>query len=136
MPKTRTEGGVKANPLKPRWIYRHENELMRALAGWAVSQHPYHKPPGLFTACWDFVHTLANTHRSSMRVIRLHTGTIRKHVSEFCRTNPIVRRWNKPKKGRHTMVFTSCYNEVNPEFDFIDLDALAGNIVRQLLRED
>lgn len=114
---------------KAKWIYRHENEFRRALACWAVSQHPCHRPPKLFKACDAFVEFIALIYRGKYRV---HSRTIRKIISEFCRNNKFTVPWNKPRKGKHTMVFSSRYFGPKPEYDFIDLDALATNITRQI----
>lgn len=121
---------------KAKWIYRHENEFRRALACWAVSQHPYHRPPKLFEACDAFVDFIGRRHHWSMGVARVHSRTIRRIISEFCRSNQFTVPWNKPRKGRHTVLFVTRKVRPKPEYDFIDLDALAGNICRQILKEE
>lgn len=121
---------------RKRWIYRHENELRRALAGWAVSQHPFHRPPMLFEACESFIGYMTQKSRTVGGVLRLSHKNLYNQTLEFCLKSPLVVRWNNPKKRKHTMVFASRYFGVKPEYDFIDLSALARNVTRQLLMEE
>ena len=43
--------------------------------------------------------------------------------------------WNKAKKGNAEIVFTSRYSQPDPDYDFIDLDALLCNVCISL-RDD
>lgn len=47
---------------------------------------------------------------------------------------PICAIWNRPRKGKHMHVFVSRYSAPKPEYDFIDIDALARNVSRDLGR--
>lgn len=46
---------------------------------------------------------------------------------------PTVQDWNVPKKGKHIMVFISSHDQ--PDYDFIDLDAMARNIAHAVTLE-
>lgn len=106
--------------------YRHANSIRRTFAGEAVALHPYHSPPGLFEATEELVAYLqADKHE----MIRIRSwDKFRKLIQQFCAKHPKVIQWNIPKKGKHKCLFVSRYDRPKPEYDFIDLEALARNV--------
>lgn len=125
---------LKSSRINPnRKIWRHANSLRRALSGYAVSQHPYHAPPDLFKVVESCVKWF-KPDRNEMIHIRI--GSLLKQLQRFLVLNRSSLAWNKPKKGNHKIIFTSRYWSPKPQYDFIDLDALAMNVSRELLRED
>lgn len=119
---------------KPLFI--HKNTLLRIFSGYAISQHPFHRPPGLFDSAENFADCVLSAGKYHLEVVKISPDKLRKVVRNFCRLHPIVVKWNKPRKGKHTHVFVSRYAHPLPEYDFIDLDALAQNVYRDLIRED
>lgn len=112
------------------WI--HCNTLRRAMAANAVSQHPYHAPPKLFNVIEDFVKSFSP---DSLGMARIDTRTFRDHVFDFCRNHPVCQRWNIARSGKRKYTFCSAFFSTKPEHDFIDLEALACNIIRYVLSE-
>lgn len=139
MKKAKSVAPTHAIPLPPpprRWIYRHVNEIRRAFCGWAISQHPFNRPPNLFDACDALVNHLAKGKKHNLYVLRIHSRTVGKHILEFCLKNVAVVRWNKPRRGNPRFAFVTRYGGPKPEYDFIDLHALARNVTRQIVRDD
>lgn len=114
-----------------QWI--HKNTLHGAMAKWAVKQHPYNRPPRLFEACEDLVGLFGP---DAAGMVKIDVRKFRRQVVDFCHSHPAVMAWNFPRKGRGVTVrFVSRYDRPNPAYEFIDLDALSGNIVREVGRE-
>ena len=117
--------------MKHEW--RHENDVYRAFSGEAVALHPFHDPPGLIEATRGLVVAL-RPDRNGM--IRIRSWRVfRKLVEGYCLTNKLVLAWNRPKKGNHEFVFVSRYGGPKPEYDFIDLYALARNVCREIEKD-
>lgn len=146
--KTRNTGPVLARVVETydtENIYVHENTLRGVFCRWAVSQHPYHRPPRLFMACECFIKFLAPHDAGgcclSLHVLKIKRKKLRKLITEFCNQNLAVRAWNVPRVakrgriGKEGFVFLTRYGGPAAKHDFIDLDALAGNIYRQLEQE-
>ena len=43
--------------------------------------------------------------------------------------------WNKSKKGKEEILFTSRFSKTDPDYDFIDLDALLCNVCLDIRTE-
>jgi hypothetical protein len=76
----------------------------------------------------------------------IETDNLRAFVSETIEHIPEIRDWNLSQverergvkvddESRAPFVFTSRYDKIKAEYDFIDLDALKQNITRSLERE-
>lgn len=61
---------------------------------------------------------------------------LRSLVRETIEKCPTVQSWNVPKEGEHTTVFVSRYSQLQPDYDFIDLGAMARNIAQSVTLEE
>ena len=114
------------------------NELAGYLACWAVRQSPYGCPEGLENAVTDFrAHWPHDPELPVMPCLYWESlNDLRKAVTEACEMIPSIAIWNQPKSGHGSaFVFSSRYDQPNPDDDFIDLDALGNNIARSAWAE-
>lgn len=121
---------------KPRLITHQE--VVGQLANWAIRQHPYGRPEGLF----DLAEVISGASVmwpdgvSSLHMWKV-TGSrqIEMWLRETLKDHPILTAWNTPRSG-HTqqIVATSRYWGPKPEDDFIDIDALFMNVARSVWR--
>jgi hypothetical protein len=76
----------------------------------------------------------------------IETDNIRAFVSETIEQIPEIRDWNLSQverergvkvddEDRPPFAFTSLYDQIKPEYDFIDIDALKQNVTRSLEKE-
>jgi len=76
----------------------------------------------------------------------IETTNMRAFVSEIIEQVPEIRDWNLSQverergvkvddENRPSFAFTSLYDQIKPEYDFIDIDALKQNVTRSLERE-
>jgi hypothetical protein len=113
------------------------SDLLGYVAMWSTRQSPYLAPDGLtevlsefkkradkrgFETCQDFVFVEA-TRENLLKILK-----------EDLLTLPQVLAWNERKNGNKARFsFVSRYGKPHPDNDFIDLDALTGNIIRSCL---
>lgn len=123
--------------------YVFESVLLGYIAMWATRQSPYHSPDGLPRVLADVQTGIAyQRHRGIFEFP--HTDTVsadRDSLNMLLRAtllqHPQVHQWNERKNGNESPYgFVSRYNKPNPDDDFIDLDALVGNIVRSCIKHD
>lgn len=120
------------------------NSVLGHIAMWATRQSPYFAPERLTEVLADFQ---SNVKQDSACVIKLgcywlkldseHPEKhLRKILYEHLLSIPQVRIWNERKNGNQSPYgFCSRYDKPNPDNDFIDLDALVGNIARSCMVE-
>lgn len=114
------------------------------IAMWAARQSPYHAPDALTEVLKQFQISVANEechekHLSSfwLRLDATHPAQhLRKILKEHLFADPNVRAWNERKNGNQSPYgFCSRYDRPDPDNDFIDLDALVGNIANTCIQE-
>jgi len=120
---------------RDREYYFMRSDFMGAFAYWAVSQSPYDSP--------DITKALEAF--SSYVSKKIKDGIPEKftydELSEFINEDvftqiPEIEKLNHPKiNAGRTINFCSRYNKIKPDYDFIDLGALARNVFYMLLRE-
>ena len=130
MPKTyeRLANDPEWSEKKDKWIFR--DEIVGAFAKWACCQSPYACPDNLEIVCkyldsclkkevdWE---TAGMTELSLVEINKLCWDIL----GDF---QPFL-DWNKSKKETDKIVFTSRYSgKRDPDYDFIDLDALLHNV--------
>lgn len=109
-----------------------DNEVVGHFAMWAVRQHPYRRPDGLFDLC-DLIMEKAKAWTDGVPTLRMwRVGgwpEIERWLKASLEGNPILVAWNTPRSG-HTqqIVASSRYWGPKPEDDFIDIDALLRNV--------
>jgi hypothetical protein len=105
--------------------------VLGALASWAVQQSPYVVPNHLTEALQEFDRALSSDEYFETSCKALHE--VVRGTFEGC---PSILAWNNPRKGSHTIVFSSRYDTPHPDYDFIDLDALARNVSHAVTLEE
>jgi len=133
MPKTfnRLSSDPEWSERKDKWTFK--SEIVGAFAMWACRQSPYGVPDGLENIC-------KYLNASLKSVAKWNTGgmtecslcDINKWLHEILYDQGIKEfdNWNKCKKGVTPDISFSCrYDNIpNPDYDFIDLDALLRNV--------
>jgi len=123
---------------KKRWTFK--THITSALAKYAVSQSPYACPDNLadvikyLDACLEKEVDWTD----SMRMAELSLSEISKLLYGILYEQGFIYfdNWNKSKKGDVEIQFTSRYDEEpNPDYDFIDLDALLSNVCVDIRNE-
>lgn len=116
-----------------------ERRLLGAVSKWAVEQSPYHRPDNLEVVL-DKLHSLTKNEFSKWRLGYMeftdHRSTIT-FVRDNLRQIPEYVAWNERKNGNQSAYqFVSRYDSyIDPDNDFIDLDALEGNVTAELESE-
>ena len=109
------------------------DELLGALAEWAVKQSPYLCPDNLQQALEEF--TLAIPYDRDVfadSIFETSCEWLIPFVRGLFEACPSILAWNEPKFGKHRVAFSSRYDSPKPDYDFIDLDALARNIAHSI----
>jgi hypothetical protein len=114
--------------------------LTGALAMWAVRQSPYTAPDNLgvamekFAAAWSV--PVAEGWPPGYYEFDGH-GDLRRAIEKTIDKVPEIQAWNERKNGNQARYnFISRYDgPTDPDNDFIDLGALAGNTAMTCLRE-
>lgn len=116
-----------------RWLFL--NSIAGYIAMWAVRQSPYHNPDGLNDVISQF--NIAATCRfDKAGKAQMTRQEVKSLLKEFLWPIPQFQKWNERKNGNQAPYgFCSRYDQPSPDNDFIDLDALTGNVVRELFRE-
>jgi len=105
---------------KKRCVSAHS--VLGHLAMWACRQSPYGYPKNLEKGLKEFEENYQPPEYQMMYIKQLGI-----FITDAINKSNTIKSWNNPKKGKHTMVFTSRYTSVKPDYDFIDLVALAKN---------
>lgn len=112
------------------------------IAMWAVRQSPYTAPDGLTDVILEFKRRVEPSAQSLSGWTYFETDeeSGRKCLTDLLNlhllTIPQVRQWNERKNGNQSPLgFVSRYDKPEPDNDFIDLDALTGNIVMSAMKE-
>lgn len=115
-----------------------EAQVLSEVARWAVQQSPYHRPEHLEVVL-DKLHSKIG----ELFIVQplgfweISEGALHALLSNHLREIPEYMAWNDRKNGNESpFAFTSAYDtQSDPDDDFIDLDALEGNVVRSI-KED
>ena len=116
---------------------------------WAIRQSPYLVPNRLKEGIYDFAETLKPYMSNSAETVGKGNvasvngpdyieGTyteLKKCIEGAISKSDVIRSWNRSKKGDVTSVFVTAYSGPHPDYDFIDLDALARNIAQSVWLE-
>ncbi len=104
-------------------------DLLGVLAKWAVQQSPYLVPVNLQEAICDFSNMWNHIDGTKMSSQDLRSSIY--STIEKCTTTIVV--WNNPRKSNHEFAFCSRHGRPEPDYDFIDLDALARNMTHDIV---
>ena len=138
MPKTHERLKNDTEWTKKNWLFIHD--ITGYLAMWAIRQSPYAYPEGLDKVI-KYLDACLNTEIKKMKddnkiildkMFKLSLCEINKMLYDILYEQGMKAfdNWNKCKKGNTPDIsFTSRYdNQKNPDYDFIDLDALLHNV--------
>lgn len=119
-------------------MFTSKSSVLGAVAKYAVSQSPYHRPDNLELVL-DELNDRLKLHfdEQPMGIAEFHDGQLYDILHlELANISEYV-AWNDRKNGSDApMKFTSRYDtDDNPDDDFIDLDALERNVVTEIERE-
>ena len=128
----------------PIWRDQREHlfsvdDIVGALAMWAIRQSPYPVPTKLEEACLALHRVLEaewSKREPELGFIRLCGNEIESLLLECFKRCPDIEAWNEPR-SRHTEKFVtrSRFHQPAPDDDFIDLDALARNVSHTLVAQ-
>jgi hypothetical protein len=130
---------VTLSDLQPAGPLITHKEVIGQMALWAVRQHPYGRPDGLFEIT-DAIRKAAEAWPDGVPSLRMWRVGGWHEIEDWLRgalaEHPVLTAWNKPRSG-HTVavMFTSRYDRPKPENDFIDIDALLRNVALGVWRE-
>jgi hypothetical protein len=100
-------------------------------AMWAVRQSPYPVPEELVKGIEEFSQARGFGNDEHLETTFANLQMI---ISDALSKSAIISSWNVAKKGAG-IVFVSTYSEPKPDYDYIDLDALARNIAQSVWLE-
>jgi hypothetical protein len=110
-------------------FYTSRGDVLGELAAWAVRQSPYTLPAHLEDALREF-----DLAFDSEEFFDTNCEELNKRIRDAFDKCPRVLGWNNAKVGEGT-VFCSRYDTPQPDYDFIDLDALARNMAHSITLE-
>ncbi|CCM77112.1 hypothetical protein [Rhizobium mesoamericanum] len=118
-------------------IYVTGKQLAGTVAMWAVRQSPYQTPDNLDLVVRQIQEKFAPNTSFGMLMFE-ESNSLRRYVSKILRSIPEYVKWNDRKNGNDApLKFSSAYDlPGDPDDDFIDLDALEGNVARSISSED
>lgn len=108
--------------------FTSKNAVVGAIANWAVRQSPYVCPDNLESAIKEAHERFPDNEEyfeTDCRCLELALRDLFERV-------PDIMAWNKAKKGDAEYVFVSRYGGPKPDYDFIDLSALAANVAHSI----
>ncbi len=108
------------------------NAVLGQLAQCAVRQTPYLVPTDLGLAIEEMAYAISGFEEYFYTSCQSLHELIRRSFDEC----PAIQAWNVPKKGNHQMVFVSRFETPDPDYDFIDLDALARNVAHGITLQE
>jgi hypothetical protein len=116
-------------------LFLSEGMLLGVFAKYAISQSPYYRPDNLETVI-DSLHKLLGDifTNAPLGIAEFTDNELYDLLHVALARIPEYVSWNDRKNGNDApMQFTSRYDtNDNPDDDFIDLDALERNVIREI----
>lgn len=114
-----------------------KTDVIGQMARFAVTQHPYNAPPRLDNVTAVIAHHAKQTFKDGVETHPMQWFESSRDILAWVRealkpVEDIMQLWNTPASGHTGHVFTSRYDGPAPEDDFIDIDALLGNVAREV----
>ena len=104
-------------------------------AMWAVRQSPYLLPEELEKGIGDFdKYLISNINAGKEYMIETTYKELRDIIRNAITKSDTISLWNIAKKGTGP-IFVTRYDEPEPDYDFIALDALARNVAHSVWLE-
>lgn len=119
----------------PRSFLFSRRYIVAEVVRWAILQRRDGIPPKLNDACSALLKLLPDG-KDNMGFFTESRSGLWSILDIAIAQVPEILAWNIPASGKQAqVVFTSRYPSLRPEDDFIDLDALIQNVVRELVAE-
>jgi len=117
-------------------FYFMKSDFLGAFAYWTVAQSPY-DTPDITNALRAFDGYISVFIFKNEECIQMRYDKLSRLINEdVFGTIPEIEKLNHAKfDSGHTFMTTSRYHQPKPDYDFIDLGALARNIKYMLMRE-
>lgn len=116
-----------------------KDNILGGVAKWAIQQSPYDMPDNLEIALKNLNEVISPYFRPDEEFLAttMTYEDIIRFVFESMIELPQIRAWNEPKiKSDHPLVGTSSrFHRTKPDYDFIDLHAMARNIANDIVWE-
>lgn len=115
-------------------------DILGQMARWAVQQHPFHAPDGLFEVCNLIDDQAAKHFKDSVPGLPMQwfadSWEIRDWLRAALKDHPTLTAWNTPRSGHNSNIAISRFDSgPRPEDDFIDIDALMLNVSREAWKD-
>ena len=122
-------------------IFFNLNDLMQYTAKYLVAQSPYPVPTRFEVALHDLVEVYTDVFEFNEKInygyVRFEAINTENVLDRVFEKVPSVARYNEPESGHDCKtIFTSRYFSPKADDDFIDLSALARNIVNGIMKEN
>lgn len=113
-----------------------KRDILSEVAHWAVAQSPYHRPYNLEIVL-DKLNTLLGEWKENLGYRKMTYPDIKEYLKTILFQIPEFMLWNERKNGNKSeFQFVSRYSkDIDPDNDFIDLDALIRNVANSIIRE-
>ena len=108
--------------------FTSKTAVMGAVAMWAVRQSPYVCPENLESAIKDAYEKFPQNEE----YFETDCNCLGIALYDLFERVPDIMAWNKPKKGDAEYVFVTRNSGPMPDYDFIDLSALAANAAHSI----
>ena len=117
-----------------------KKDILGGIAKWAVHQSPYHRPDNLeivIDKLNELISPMFSETDLSKHFMELSYQEIQDFVLGHCGQIPEFMAWNEPKiqTGNPLQGSSSRYHKTKPDYDYIDLHALARNVANDILRD-
>ncbi len=106
-------------------------DIVGVMAMWAVRQSPYAVPANLEDALKELTEALKPTWKGD-QLHEMHGNELRDLIAEAVKECPSIEAWNVPEKG-DGRGFVTRFGGPEPDYDFIDIDALIRNVTHSLI---
>ena len=116
-----------------------KNNILGGVAKWGVEQSPYHRPKNLEVVLDKLNEILTplfeDAEKNNLGFMELTYEEIKEFVFNSTTQIPEFVAWNEPKinTGNLFQGSSSRYHAPKPDYDFIDLHALAHNVANDIL---
>lgn len=127
------------NPDKEFWVTA--NDIIGSFAKWAIKQSPYLYPDKLITVIKklsDHIEIYFAPENSTCGMRKFQILELEDFIEGNLKTIPEFLEWNNRKNGIQGHAVITRYSSgkgYNPDNDFVDLDALYGNITHDIYLE-
>lgn len=119
---------------KKRWFFI--KDITGIAAKWAIQQSPYIMPHNLEDAICDLTIALEEIWKkeeSTAGMLEFNYYQMYELIKKMIYSISSITKWNEPRiKHNKQHVFVTRYSNIEPDDDFIDLDALCRNVTNDL----